>query len=332
MLIIGLGLAGAALAWRLAARGLRPVVVDRGGPSATRVAAGLITPITGKRLAMAAGWRSLWPVAKRFYRSVERAVGCELLAEQSAKRFFASAEERALFEERLSDRSFAQLAHSLTDQLTPEGVMAPWGGVRISPAARLDTRAVLQATRDWLAQRSAYFEAEIAIERGLVVGDSVVRVPELGLHADRVVLCTGYSPIPCWPDSQPTAPTKGEVLLVEAPGLHLGGVIHCGVWVVPEEDGRYLVGATQSRERLDCEPSEEGKSQLIDKLRAVYSGEVRVIDHRAAVRPATTDRKPLVGFSRETSRVCWLNGLGSKGALIAPALAADLARRCDTRR
>jgi glycine/D-amino acid oxidase-like deaminating enzyme len=42
------------------------------------------------------------------------------------------------------------------------------------------------------------------------------------------------------------------------------------------------------------------------------------------VRPATYDRHPLVGVHREFPRFMCLNGLGSKGSLMAPGLAALL--------
>ena len=55
-LIIGHGLAGATLARTLRRRGRRVVVLDAPQPdSATRVAAGLINPVAGKRFALA--WR-----------------------------------------------------------------------------------------------------------------------------------------------------------------------------------------------------------------------------------------------------------------------------------
>ena len=47
--IIGQGLAGTTLAWQLKWQGLRGVIVDRDDrTSASRVAAGLMTPATGK--------------------------------------------------------------------------------------------------------------------------------------------------------------------------------------------------------------------------------------------------------------------------------------------
>lgn len=55
-LIIGQGLAGTALAWQLCQQGVPFILVDEHLPdSSSKVAAGLITPITGMRLNL--GWR-----------------------------------------------------------------------------------------------------------------------------------------------------------------------------------------------------------------------------------------------------------------------------------
>jgi flavin-dependent dehydrogenase len=56
ILIVGQGLAGTALAWRLWERGVPFVVVDRDeAVTCSKIAAGLVTPITGMRLNL--NWR-----------------------------------------------------------------------------------------------------------------------------------------------------------------------------------------------------------------------------------------------------------------------------------
>jgi len=55
--IIGQGLAGTALAWQLHMKRRSLLLIDSGDPSsASRIAAGLMTPITGQRLARFPDW------------------------------------------------------------------------------------------------------------------------------------------------------------------------------------------------------------------------------------------------------------------------------------
>ena len=77
-LIVGQGLAGTALAWTLLRRGYRVLVVDRCDEiTSSKIAAGLITPITGMRLVVS--WRldEFLPFATEFYRSVEQQTGAD---------------------------------------------------------------------------------------------------------------------------------------------------------------------------------------------------------------------------------------------------------------
>ena len=78
-LIIGQGLAGSTLAVELLKRGKSILVVDRqDGGGSTRVAAGLVTPLTGK--GMNPGWRQqeCLQKAEAFYHALEQESGRKL--------------------------------------------------------------------------------------------------------------------------------------------------------------------------------------------------------------------------------------------------------------
>src|SRR5882757_4219331 len=78
ILIAGQGLAGTALAWRLWERGVPFVIVDPNDEvTASKIAAGLVTPVTGQRLNLS--WRifELLPEALAFYDRVEKQLGAK---------------------------------------------------------------------------------------------------------------------------------------------------------------------------------------------------------------------------------------------------------------
>lgn len=75
-IVVGQGIAGSCLAYELLERGARTIVYDDGWKSAAcTVAAGVINPITGKRLVKS--WRSAvaHPYARDFYQVLERRLG-----------------------------------------------------------------------------------------------------------------------------------------------------------------------------------------------------------------------------------------------------------------
>ena len=73
--IIGQGLAGTCLAWELFDRGVAFEIVDRECGGSSRVAAGMINPVTGKNFQPS--WRiaEFLPEAMAFYKSVEDRLG-----------------------------------------------------------------------------------------------------------------------------------------------------------------------------------------------------------------------------------------------------------------
>src|SRR5580704_12004547 len=100
-IVVGQGLAGTTLAWQLHRRGFRTLVVDReSGNSASRIAAGLITPVTGKRLARS--WRldEVYPAALAFYRWVEAQTGLTVFQQHPSLRLFQDVAEREEFHRR----------------------------------------------------------------------------------------------------------------------------------------------------------------------------------------------------------------------------------------
>lgn len=143
--IVGQGLAGTTLAWSLLRRGRSVVVLDAGRDgTSSRIAAGLLTPVTGKRLAVSWRWDELYPAAVAFYRSVEAETGCSFFHQRSALRLFADEAERNEYRKR--EPNILRGRVRLTD--APDAFAAPFGGFEMPDAARLDVPRYLDASRD----------------------------------------------------------------------------------------------------------------------------------------------------------------------------------------
>jgi glycine/D-amino acid oxidase-like deaminating enzyme len=334
VLILGQGLAGSTLAWRLAERGVSIVLIDRGGvdeigyPSASRVAAGLITPVTGKRLTVADDYEALWASAEAFYRRVEQQCGESLLKAAPAVRVFADTGERRTFLDRLDQGKLRDQARLANKSELPRGISAPHGAFVMGGAARLRVAAYLEATRRWLESAGRYVLASLDPEHDIEVTPHGLSVPSLNVSARRLVLCQGFTPeSPRWLADVEFRPAKGEVLTIEPPGYSDSRVIHHGVWIAPEDSAarRYRVGSTTEWRQLDSTPTEAAHTELLSRLSAAGVNDSQVIEHLAAVRPATYDRKPTFGFGPEAPSVGWLNGLGAKGSLWAPFYADRMA-------
>ena len=89
-------------------------------------------------------------------------------------------------------------------------------------------------------------------------------------------------------------------------------------------DNRYLVGSTYEWTDKTNTPTSEAKTELLEKLARLIDCEFEVIAQRAGIRPTVVDRRPLVGQHPNHKNMYVLNGLGTRGVLVAPAMAEAL--------
>ena len=157
--VVGQGLAGTALAWSLLRRGRTVRVVDRERGGCSRLAAGLVTPVTGKRLAKSWRWDELYPAAVAFYRAVEADTGANFFHERPSLRLFANEAERDEFRRR-EGTILRGLVRPGT-HINGEWFAAPFGGFTMPHAARLDVPRYLDASREHFRARGAYLAAEV---------------------------------------------------------------------------------------------------------------------------------------------------------------------------
>lgn len=322
-IIVGQGLAGSALAWTLYTAGHSVMIVDRGEPnSASRVAAGLVTPVTGKRLVQSPDFEADWAAATAFYQKVEQQTGQHFWTEAPMLRLFANEQVRAEFLQR-SDSQQQQSIACWDGLLQSEG--QPRLGIVMQPAGRLNVPAYLAATKTHFESLNSLRSEELDFARDVNFTDRQVTVKRLDLTADRMVLCQGatatdnnYFP------NVPNNPARGDILKVRIPDYIRPEVVHRSVWVAPNSDGTQSVGATYDWNSTVPEPSTAGRDEVLHKLSRMVDGDVEVVDHKAGVRPTMKDYEAVLGCHPDIEPLFVFNGLGSKGTLKAPRLAAEL--------
>ncbi len=93
----------------------------------------------------------------------------------------------------------------------------------------------------------------------------------------------------------------------------------------------YKVGATFNWTDKTSNPSEEGKQELVEKLKKVINVPYKIVDQTAGIRPTVRDRRPLVGKHPKYQNLAILNGLGTRGVMIAPTVAKQLFNHLESR-
>ena len=121
-------------------------------------------------------------------------------------------------------------------------------------------------------------------------------------------------------DRKPFRPVKVEILHIQPEALPRF-IFNRQIFIIPWTDGTCRVGATYDWNYSNTIPSEKAKIYLQEKLNRFFLVNYRISGHVAGIRPATLDRRPVLGLLPELPAVGIFNGFGSKGVSLAPYFA-----------
>jgi glycine oxidase len=324
-IIVGQGIAGTTLAWRLLFGGDSFCVLNRvENSTSSLIAAGLISPITGQRLVKSWRWDEVWPEAQLFYERVSKELGETLLFKKAMVRIFSDQEEVDRFAKRQIPE-YLQWMRLPDPPLNPAWFQNTLGSFEMPDAAQLNSRQYILRSRERFESLKAYHEVEHNLHEMLKVEKDGITIPSLGIKADRLFFCEGAEARfnPWFPKLRFNA-AKGEVLTLRIPELLEDRMINRGIWLTPHEPTLFRCGSTYEWDQLDSTPTDAGKKQICEKLRGFMNLPFEIVDHQAAVRPVIDAGKPLIGYHPALHCLGFLNGLGSKGSLLAPFFSNQL--------
>lgn len=344
-LFVGGGIIGLASAWRAARAGMQVTVFDAApGAAASNVAAGMLAPVTEveygeeDRLALNVAAARRWPA---FVAELEgatdadlgyRATGTLLVGFDrddvaALADLHAFQTELGLEVEQLRSRE----ARAREPMLSPRVRV----GLLAGEDHRVEPRACVAALLRACADVGVVFEhrevTRIEQQRGHVTG---VRTADGERHhAGQVVLSAGAwsDTIEGLPDEHRPAvrPVKGQLLHLRDPsGQQVltttvrGLVRHRSVYLVPRDDGRLVVGASQEERGFDTTVTAGATRELLDDAVAIVPGvdELELVEVIAGLRPTTPDNAPVIGPSAIDGLVI-ATGHHRNGVLLAPITA-----------
>jgi glycine oxidase len=324
ILIIGQGLAGTALAWRLWERGVPFVIADRDEPvTCSKVAAGLITPITGMRLTVSWRYVLFYREALRFYRECGRHLQQRFLFPRGYVRLLKNEQEIAKWEKRRRDPDMQPFLHRKQPQLDATVIRDPHNGFQQRHAAWLDTTAYLQTSRRFFESLHAWIKADV---QPADVHDDAEGVEWNGQRFSHIIWAQGWSaekhPLLHW---VPFQSALGTILTVTADLHGEKRILNRGCWLLPRNDGTLRAGSTYEWTFADQNtPSPTQVQALEASLQNLLKAPAHITATQSAVRPIIKNRQALMGTHPSHPRVAFLNGLGSKGSLRSPWLARHL--------
>ncbi|WP_346316442.1 FAD-binding oxidoreductase [Chitinophaga sp. YIM B06452] len=305
-ILVGQGIAGTMLGWFLQQAGQQVLVYDDARPhSASRTAAGIINPVSGRKFETAWLYDTIYPFAEQTYRAMEAALQVSCFHERDIWNVWPSAQMRDAFA--ACPTPYSQQPRELR---YAEELQQPFGA-GIVKGANVQLSSLLPAWRKTAEVRTERFDTE-----QLRLEENGVEYQDL--QAKAVIFCEGVeSPQNPWFGKLKFLPNKGEALIVRLP-FRTADIIKKSITLVPLEDDIYWAGATFSWDYTDALPTAAARETLENHLKQLLSKDFDVIDHIAAIRPSGPDRRPMAGLHPRFPQVGIFNGMGSKGCSLAP--------------
>ncbi len=322
-MIVGQGLAGSCLALELAAHKKKLVVFNNAqGHSSSRVAGGLINPVTGRKMVLTWKAHQLFPFLNRFYTAAMVKLENNFYRTLPLYRPFVSTEEQNEWQGKSVEAQFAPFVEAVVTASEAERMVKdPFGGLLLKQSGYLDTDSFINSVAKWLKKEHKLVNAKFDA-KDVNFNEDVVVYKEI--KAGKIIFCEGVGAIqnPYFPEIK-FRPVKGEVLtiMLDTP-LHK--IYNRGVFVLPRE-GSCTVGSNYNHKDLTWEPTNAGKEEISKKLNELLLKPYKIVGHKAGVRPSVADRRPVLGASRQNEHMIIFNGLGTKGVSLAPYFAHQLA-------
>ena len=318
-IIVGQGIAGTMLAWFLEKHGQSVVIIDHFNPSSSsQVAAGIIHPITGRRIVKTWMADTLIPFAESAYKEMEDFFSTEFFRRIPIIELIDNVKEYNDWQARSETAEMKNyISTSVDNTIYNEFLKPSFKKILIHQAGWINLKHFLQSFKKYFLTKDSlvdeYFDySKLSIKNDLITYNNV--------EARTIIFCEGVSAMqnPFW-KHLPFIPAKGEILMISCKlNEQVKHIINKKIFILPLGDGLFKVGSTYTWDDLTDVPTEDAKEYLINELKQIIKVDFQVVDHEASVRPSVKNRRPFIGLHPKYQQVGIFNGLGSKGCLLAP--------------
>ena len=321
-LIIGSGLAGISFA-EVALRNDKSIMVlDNNSQNSSKIAGGLYNPVILKRFSEVWKAQEQLILMNEFYSFLENKLQCKVDFKRPILRKFFSVEEQNNW---FAASDKIALTPFLSTNLISKkymGIDSPHGYGEVLQTGYVDTALLLNKYKLYLNENNLFQEESFDYDALQIVSDGI---QYKNIKAKHIIFAEGFGmhANPYF-NQLPLDGTKGELFIIKAPQLDLDVIVNTSVFILPLGDDLFKVGATYNwKDKTDL-PTEEGKTELMERIKEIITCDFEIIDHFAGVRPTVKDRRPLVGTHQNHKSIHILNGLGTRGVMLGPAMAKAL--------
>jgi glycine oxidase len=338
VIMVGGGIIGISIAWRLAQKNVKVLVVDRQEPGreASFASAGMLAPYTEAEedtplLRLAIASREIYP---DFLREIESETGRSAHYRDDGALFLAHGDHEAQllssrydWQRRMGfavERLTGNAIQSADPALSPEIKMALF----YPGDHQLDNRALVDALLAGIRKKGVEVRASRPVQKLLKQGNVITGVEAGGekLVAKMTVLTAGaWSPLieNSTGEVLPVYPTRGQIIAVRAPRPVLKHTLRYeGGYVAVFPDSRLLLGGTMEDVGYSKANTAEAMHRMFTRAIGFVPslGSCEFVEAWSGLRPNTKDHLPILGRS-SCDGLVYATGHFRNGMLLAPITA-----------
>lgn len=324
-IIVGQGIAGSILACELSEKNVNFFVVNKvRDVFSSKVAAGIWNPINFRRMIFGWNAKTFIQYNASFYRSIEEERSVRFYFPKKYFKIFNSYEEQNLWMVRSAEPNYSEYLNPKL--LSPESIQeieAPFGLGELYNAGYMDTNVFLNTIRNSLIEKKVLLEVEEdLVHKHIDFENKKISIEGKEIKFEKIIFAEGFFAQPNGLFFQaPFKSVKGEVLSLHVPDLNYDVIFNKSCFTCAVGENIFNIGSNYDWSNLNHQPTPEARKMLVSKFQEFCKLDFEVVDHRAAVRPASIDRRPFMGEHPHYPNAYIFNGLGSKGVMIAPYMA-----------
>lgn len=318
-LVVGQGLAGTLFSYQLLKCNQSFIVIDNNyNLSSSKVAAGMFSPVGGKRMLKTWLAETLLENLDNTYLELESLLNTKFYFKQKILQIFQQNELEIY--NHISDlpkddprKQYIEINNEIKNF---KHIDNSFGSAFINKGGWINTEELINSFSDYLKSKNQVINIEINYD-DLYFKDNKWHYKNYIF--DKVIFCEGFKSIhnPYF-KHLPFQLCKGEVLHVDIKNIEKDFILKKGIYLVNLKNDIYKVGASYEWKDLTLSPTQKGIDFIINKLKNFINSDYKIITTKAGIRPTVLDKKPLIGEHHDFKGLYIFNGLGTKGVMLAP--------------
>jgi glycine/D-amino acid oxidase-like deaminating enzyme len=323
-IIIGQGICGTFLSWNLLKAGKKVLVIDEPRRfSSTKVASGIINPVTGRRVVTTWMIEDLLPFSWNTFSAFGDDIGETIIEQKNTIAFPSSVQMLQTYEKRANEENSYVQSLGEGEEKFHEYFDFAFHTYAINPTYLIHLHTLLNGWRKKLVARGELLEEKFDDAQLIIHKDSV---QYKNIIAEKIIFCNGINTFEnsYW-KNLPYVFNKGQALIADVPGLPTNNIYKFGaVTLAPWYHSIWWIGSSYENDFTTTEPTEDFYNSTVAALKNILKIPFSIKEHLASLRPSVIERRPFVGLHPEYSSLGILNGMGTKGCSLAPYFAYQL--------